>query len=152
MSTDSRPDVGALASDLRLGICRLRRRIAAERAPDALTLTAAAVLGTLDRGGPQTIGQLAAGEQVRAPSMTRTISRLEEDGHIVRRRQPDDGRGVVVHLTDAGRRRLAADRKAGDDWLTQQVGSLTSAERDLLLAAVLVLARLSRSRDSGDER
>jgi DNA-binding MarR family transcriptional regulator len=54
-----RTDAG-LASELRLSVMRLRRRLAAERHPDNdLSLTAMAVLGSLYRHGDLSVGELA---------------------------------------------------------------------------------------------
>ena len=49
-----------LASELRLSVMRLRRRLAVERHPDnELSLGAMAVLGALFRADGQTVGELA---------------------------------------------------------------------------------------------
>ena len=92
----ARTDAG-LASQLRLSVMRLRRRLANERHPDnELSLGAMAVLGSLYRHGELTVGELATLELVQPPSMTRTVTCLEELGHVVRRRHDTDGRQVVV--------------------------------------------------------
>jgi DNA-binding MarR family transcriptional regulator len=36
-------------------------------------------------------------------SLTRTLKTLEEKGLIIRRKNPDDGRGVLIYLTDLGK-------------------------------------------------
>ena len=98
-----RTDAG-LASQLRLSVMRLRRRLANERHPDnELSLGAMAVLGSLYRHGELTVGELATLERVQPPSMTRTVTCLEDVGHVGRRRHETDGRQVVVALTDTGR-------------------------------------------------
>lgn len=40
---------------------------------------------------------------MEATSLTRTLRTLEEKGLIVRKRNPDDGRGVLIFLTDLGK-------------------------------------------------
>jgi len=42
--------------------------------------------------------------QVGAASVTNAVDRLEADGMVIRRTNPDDGRGVLAALTPAGRR------------------------------------------------
>lgn len=37
-------------------------------------------------------------------SLTRTLKTLEEKGLITRQKNPDDGRGVLIHLTDLGKK------------------------------------------------
>ena len=141
----ARSDAG-LASQLRLSVMRLRRRLANERHPDnELSLNAMAVLGSLHRHGELTVGELAAHERVQPPSMTRTITCLEELGLVVRRRHDTDGRQVVVALTDAGRETLLADRRRRDAWLAQRLRELTPHERAVLREAAPILERLSSS-------
>ena len=40
---------------------------------------------------------------MEATSLSRTLKAMEEKGLIVRRPNPDDGRGVLIHLTDFGK-------------------------------------------------
>ena len=141
----ARSDAG-LASELRLSVMRLRRRLALERHPDnELSLGQMAVLGCLFRYGHLTVGQLAQQEQVQPPSMTRTVTGLEEGGYVARRPHETDGRQVVVHLSDTGRAVVIADRKRRDAWLAQQLRDLTPQERAALRAAAPIIERLSRA-------
>jgi len=133
-----------LASELRLSVMRLRRRLAAERHPDnELSLGAMAVLGALARRDEQSVGALARAEKVQPPSMTRTVNCLEEDGYVVRRPHPTDGRQVVVSLSDLGRQTVVADRRRRDAWLAQRLTRLTSDERQTLRRAAPLLDRLA---------
>lgn len=141
----ARTDAG-LASELRLGVMRLRRRLASERHPDNdLSLGQMAVLGLLLRRGDLTIGELARLERVRPPSMTRTVTCLEELGSVSRRPHETDGRAVVISLTDHGRDVVLADRRRRDAWLAVQLTQLTSGERAVLRAAAPILDRLSQA-------
>ncbi len=40
---------------------------------------------------------------MEATSLTRTLRSLEEKGLITREKNPDDGRGVLIYLTDLGK-------------------------------------------------
>jgi DNA-binding MarR family transcriptional regulator len=140
----ARTDAG-LASELRLSVMRLRRRLAAERHPDnELGLGAMAVLGALYRNGDLTIGELAQHEHVQPPSMTRTINCLERDGYVARRPHETDGRQVVVALSESGRASVLADRARRDAWLATRLRELTPAERDVLRRAAPLLESLAR--------
>jgi len=141
----ARTDAG-LASELRLSVMRLRRRLSNERHPDnPLSMGAMAVLGCLFRNGDLSVGELAALERVQPPSMTRTVNALEEGGYITRRAHETDGRQVVVALSDQGRTTLLADRARRDAWLARRLRDLTPEERDLLRRAAPVLERLAHS-------
>ena len=145
VQTAVRTDAG-LASELRMAVMRLRRRLASERHPDnELSLGQMAVLGCLYRhGGAMTVGELAAAERVQPPSMTRTVNCLEELGDVVRRPHETDGRLVVVHLSDEGRARVLADRDRRDAWLSQRLRDLTAEERAVLRKAAPILADLAQ--------
>ncbi len=83
-TADLRTDAG-LASELRAGVMRLRRRLVNERHPDNdLSIPQMVVLGLLVRIGEQTVGDLARAERVQPPSMTRIVSCLEADGYVER--------------------------------------------------------------------
>src|SRR4051794_27160373 len=135
----TRTDTG-LASQLRVSLVRLTRRLRSEREPsNELSTAAISVLGVLIREGDLTIGQLAAHERVQPPSMTRTVGALVADGYVVRRPSPDDGRSVIVALSGLGRETLLADRRRRDAWLAQKLRTLTPEERDLLREVVPIL-------------
>jgi DNA-binding MarR family transcriptional regulator len=40
---------------------------------------------------------------MEATSLTRTLKSMEEKGLIIRKKNPDDGRGVLIYLTDFGK-------------------------------------------------
>ena len=141
----ARTDAG-LASELRLSVMLLRRRLASERHPDnELSLNAMAVLAGLYRHGDLSIGELAARERVQPPSMTRTVTCLETDGFVVRRAHETDRRQVVVVLTDLGRQTLLADRPRRDECLATRLPELTPDERAVLRQAAPILERLANA-------
>src|ERR1700727_346458 len=94
---------GALASDLERIVGLFRSLSPAS----GLSMTSAVTLAGLERLGPQRLTQLAAREGVTQPAMTQLISRLEEAGLARREASQEDGRGVLVVITDAGRATLA---------------------------------------------
>ncbi len=132
-----------LASQLRISVMRLGRRLRLERTDDSMSLNQLAVMGTLDRHGSMSIGELAAHEKVRPPSITRTVGCLEDIGHVRRLPHPEDRRQVVVELTDLGQERLTADRRRRDAWLAQRIKELSKDERAALRAAAPILERLA---------
>ncbi len=138
-------DVG-LASALRSSTLRLSRQIRRQR-EDGHDLTAnqLGVLGALGKHDAMTVGELAAHEQVKPPSMTRIVSNMEEAGLLVRRPHATDKRQIVVELTDAAHALLRANRRRRDEWLQTKLKKLTPEERDILRKAAPVLERLAAS-------
>ena len=142
-ATSTRTAAG-LASELRYSVMRLRRRLAAEQHPDNdLSIGQMVVLALLLRRGDLSVGELARAEKVQPPSMTRTVSCLEEGGYVVRRPHESDRRQVVVSLTDTGQAAVLADRSRRDAWLARQLATLSPDERDVLRAAAPILGRLA---------
>ena len=140
----ARTDAG-LASELRLSVMRLRRRLAHERHPDnELSLNQMAVLGALYRNGDLTIGELAAHERVQPPSMTRTVNCLERDGYVARRPHDTDGRQVLVAISDSGRDVVRADRERRDAWLSRRLRELSAEDRAVLRKAAPILEQLAQ--------
>ncbi|HZU79942.1 MAG TPA: MarR family transcriptional regulator [Acidimicrobiales bacterium] len=81
--------------------------------------------------GELPLGKVGERLQVGAASVTNAIDRLEADGLVVRRANPDDGRGVLAAVTEDGRH--LADR-ASDALNTEFFSALTlsgSEEEDL---------------------
>ena len=149
MATDVRSAIEGevdeeLVAGLRIGVMRLARRLRHERSGNDLTLTQLSALGTLHRDGHQTIGELANRENVKPPSMTRTVNCLEDLGLVRRDAHASDGRQVVVTLTEKAEAVLAADRRRRDAWLKEHLADLTPAERVLLRKVTPLLDRMSQ--------
>jgi DNA-binding MarR family transcriptional regulator len=121
-----------LASSLRISVMRLARRLRLEKSTDDLSMNQLAALGTLNRCGELTVGELAGIEKVKPPSMTRTVNSLAEAGLVTRRPHATDGRQVVVGLTPAASRVLDEDRRRRDAWLARRLADLTADQRALL--------------------
>ncbi len=143
VETVARTDAG-LASELRLSVARLARRLRNERDPaNPLSVGSMSVLGVLIRSGESTIGQLAANERVQPPSMTRRVNALVDEGYVVRRTSPDDGRVVLIDISEKGRQTLYADRRQRDAFLVRQLSQLTAEERALIRRAAPLIERLA---------
>ena len=54
---------------------------------------------------------------VSSGNMTNRIDRLVERGHVVRQVDPNDGRGVLVEMTEAGLTRVDAATDKADCWM-----------------------------------
>jgi DNA-binding MarR family transcriptional regulator len=144
-AVDAGADEADAAAALRLGVMRLARRLRVERDGNDLTFNQLAALGTLRRRGPITVGEMAAYENVKPPSMTRTVAGLEEIGLVTRRPGATDGRQVVVELTDRAVRVLDEDRARRTAWLAQRLGELTPGDDELRARVAPLLERLAGS-------
>ncbi len=137
----TRVDSGPLASELRVVLGHLIRRLRSEH---RFSLSQGSVLGRLDREGPQSTSKLAAAERVRPQSMGQTVAELESQGLVARRPDPADGRSALLELTEAGRTELHEDRGRREGWLAEAIAeNFSDEERETLDEAVRLLARLS---------
>jgi DNA-binding MarR family transcriptional regulator len=130
-----------LAARLHSVAIHLLRRVRRTDTRMGLSPARASVLSVLVFGGARTIGELAEVEQVRPPTMTRLVTGLESDGHVVRKADARDGRVVVVQATAKGRRVLERGRDLRVTQIEQLLSRLTPAESDALANAVNALER-----------
>jgi DNA-binding MarR family transcriptional regulator len=131
-----------LASQLRVAVARLGRRLRQEGSGEDATPSQLTVLSTLYRHGPMTLGELAATERVKPPSMTRIVAALEERGLVSREHSTEDARVVSVAATKEGRRAHEEYQKRRDAWLCRKLEHMTAEEREVLTRASELMERL----------
>ncbi|WP_374315051.1 MarR family winged helix-turn-helix transcriptional regulator [Microbacterium sp.] len=150
MSTDTKPtqtpadtdDHSAAASELRIATFRLARRMRTQRAVDSMSDGQFAVLAALWVHGPHTLGELAVRERVSAPSMNRTVNCLQESGYVARSADENDGRKVVISLTEEGRAVVDETARRRDAWVEAALADLTDDERATLARAAGIMERM----------
>ena len=135
------PPRSDLASRLRLDVARLARRLRQE-AGAGLSPSLTAALATIERRGPLTPSELAVRERVQRPTVTRVLTRLEEDGLISRAADPSDRRSSLVSVSDQGRELLAVMRTRKDAFLAQRLAALDDADREALARAAAIVERM----------
>jgi DNA-binding MarR family transcriptional regulator len=106
------------------------------------SLTAAATLSALASAGPRRLTDLAVSQGVSQPSMSVMIARLERQGMVERRRDPSDGRIVLVAITGAGHDLLRRRGSARAAFLSSLVGALAPADQQALASAAPALCHL----------
>ena len=143
-SLSSSPEVAPLASELRVVIGQLIRRLRAEQ--HRFSISQGAVLGRLDREGPQSVSDLAAAERVRPQSMAQTVADLESAGLLDRRPDPNDRRRALVSLTEAGIEVLLASRREREGWLAGEIEKLSAEDRRTLARAVELIDGIAAAR------
>jgi DNA-binding MarR family transcriptional regulator len=131
-----------LVGRLRFSVTRLSRLLR-QQDESGLTPTSTAMLATIGRDGPLTLGELAAHEQVAPPTITKVIGKLEDAGFVDRIPDPADRRVCRVELTPAGRQQLDANRTRRTAWLAQRLAALPQADRDRLDDLVEMLEHLT---------
>ncbi|HZQ37956.1 MAG TPA: MarR family transcriptional regulator [Dehalococcoidia bacterium] len=122
----------------------LLRRL--RREDEALGISAArlSALSVVGFGGPRTLGDLAAAEQVRPPTMTRIVAALERAGLVERQSDPVDRRVTRIAATARGRAVLQEGRARRTGKLAARLKALPSADLAALDQAGALLEALLR--------
>jgi DNA-binding MarR family transcriptional regulator len=137
-------DVDEVAGALRVSVGMLVRRLKQTDPNGELTLPETSALSRLDRGGPATSSDLARLERISPQSMGVTIAGLEQRGLIARQRDPEDGRRIMLSITEAGRQLVRDRRGARTGQIAQALaGGFTQAELAQLAATAPLLERLA---------
>lgn len=134
----------ALASEVRVVVGKVMRRLREQASPGDLTWPQMSVIGRLDRDGPATVSALARAEGVRPQSLGATVAVLQAAGFVEGSADPNDGRQIVLTLTAACRKVLKDNRAAREDWLLRTLrAELAESERAELSALLGLLRRLA---------
>ena len=116
------------------------------RRGDPLTGATPAQLSALSvlMSGPKTLGDLAAAEQVRAPTISRLAAQMERIGLIRRRVDSSDRRVVRVEMTAKGRRTLGKGRQLRIADIERRVRRVDVREIETLEKAVTIIEGMLR--------
>ncbi|HEY0402011.1 MAG TPA: MarR family transcriptional regulator [Blastococcus sp.] len=86
---------------------RVARGVAAVLAEDGTTLDGYRLLRSLAGAPGRSMGELVTALHLPAPTLTRLVDAAVDAALAYRLPDPDDGRKVVVHLSEPGRIRLS---------------------------------------------
>src|SRR5919202_791666 len=100
------------------------RHVRREDPATGLSAARLSALSVLVFGGPRTLGELAAAEQVRPPTMTTIVRALEEGGFVRREVDRADARVVRVFATKKGERVLQQSRQRRVEQLAARLSAL----------------------------
>lgn len=130
-----------LAEDLRQAIGALVRVV---RVADAMSPGHAAILGYLDRDGPQTIAELAHRRTVTHQSAAKSVKELLDVGLVRAEPHPVDRRKRLLYITDDGVTRLSQERALRASSLGDAIcGALTVGEQERIRDCIPLLDRLT---------
>ena len=142
--TPDTPDAEEVAERLHSAAIHLLRLLRREDVASGVSPARLSALSVLVFGGPRTVGELAAAEQVRSPTMSRLVADLEREGLVCRAPSVGDGRAVVVTATAKGRRVLMAGRGRRVAALASRLDGLDPREVAVLDQAAAIVERVVR--------
>src|SRR5882724_158366 len=118
-----------LADRLHSAAIHLLRRLRREDDASGLPAPQLSALSVIVFGGPVTLGQLAAAEQVRPPTIIKLVANLEQNGLVEREADAVDGRITRVKATARGTRLLHEGRQRRVSSLSASLAELPAKER-----------------------
>jgi DNA-binding MarR family transcriptional regulator len=139
-STDRSSAIDLVASTLLGRAARLTRLLMRSGAHE-ISRTEVGVLATLSEG-PRRITQLAMTEALAQPTVTQLVDKLQGRGLVTRTRSKEDGRVVLVAITDDGAAALEAVRAEIRANMREALVELSDAELTELAHAGETMGRL----------
>jgi len=97
------------------------------------------------------LGQLAAAEQVKAPTMSRIVAGLQRSGLARIKRDPSDARRIRVTATTKGERLLQQARTRRVEQLAKILSGSTHRDLDTLLRAAHVIEQVVKQAAEGKQ-
>src|SRR5271168_1208678 len=139
MSNETLTNSQNIADQLHSAAIHLLRKLRKEDEGSGLNAPRLSALSVVVFGGPITLGDLAAAEQVRPPTMTRIVNALEDQGLVLKKQNANDGRSTLLIATPAGKKLLMAGRERRVRALVKQIAALTVQQRSTLQEAAEIL-------------
>jgi DNA-binding MarR family transcriptional regulator len=137
-----RPEALNTADRLHSAAIHLLRRVRKQDAASGVGPAQLSALSVLVFAGPKTLGELAATEQVKPPTMSRIVAGLKRTRLVEITRDPHDARRMSIHATAKGTSLLQQGRQRRIEYLAARLDSLNSSDLAQLGAAVDILKRL----------
>jgi len=138
-------DAVAVADRLHSAAIHLLRRVRKQDIATGEGPARLSALSVLVFGGPKTLKELAAAEQVKPPTMSRIVAGLAHSRLIRIAEDPEDARRMRIHATAKGTEILQRGREMRIGYLAAHLDQLSPRELVQVAAAVEILTRLLRN-------
>jgi DNA-binding MarR family transcriptional regulator len=135
-------DVLTVADRLHSTAIHLLRRVRKQDVATGEGPARLSALSVLVFGGPKTLGELAAAEQVKPPTMSRIVAGLARSRLVQVTADPQDARRMRIRATTKGIRLLHKGRQLRIAYLASHLNTLAPEELAKLGEAVEILKRL----------
>lgn len=146
--TASADPVVGQAAELYLTLGRVLRLLRRSGTAADLSPGSASVLATVVGAGPLRLGDVAAREQLAAPTVSRIVTVLEQSGYVSRTPDPSDGRAQLLAATESGTALVLGVTSQRSRALAERMRGLDAAERDGLVAGLAALERAMTEADN----
>src|ERR1700689_1800443 len=141
-SVASRPAAVEAADRLHSAAIHLLRRVRRQDVASGIGPAQLSALSVLVFAGPKALGQLAAAEQVKPPTMSRIVAGLKRSRLVRITSDPHNPRRMRIRATAKGTRLLQKGRELRIADLASHLHQLTPEELAQVAEAVEILKRL----------
>jgi DNA-binding MarR family transcriptional regulator len=141
-ATDASPGVTAIADHLHSAAIHLLRRVRKQDVATGEGPARLSALSVLVFGGAKTLGELAAAEQVKPPTMSRIVAGLARNHLIEITADPEDARRMRIRATAKGTRLLQKGRELRIAYLASRLEALNPQDLAKLGEGVKILRKL----------
>jgi len=138
-------DPTAVADRLHSAAIHLLRRVRQQDVASGVGPAQLSALSVLVFGGPMGLGELAAAEQVRPPTMSRVVAALARQKLVERSSDAGDARRIRLRATTKGQKLLQKARRLRIAYLAGRLRKLTGEELCALGEAAKILEATLRN-------
>jgi DNA-binding MarR family transcriptional regulator len=147
MTQAKTPDAVQVADRLHSAAIHLLRRVRKQDTATGLGPARLSALSVLVFGGPRTLKELAAAEQVKPPTMSRIVDGLVRGNLVEISQDPEDARRLRIRATAKGTWILQKGRRLRIEYLTSHLEKLSAEELGNLGMAVGIIEKLLQKWD-----
>ena len=135
----------AAADRIHSAAIHLLRRVRKQDAVSGVGPAQLSALSVMVFAGSKTLGELAAAEQIKPPTMSRIVTGLSRRRLVEITRDPHDARRMQIRASREGTRLLEQGRKRRIEYLAAHLDSLTPDELARLSTAAEIMEALLRN-------
>jgi DNA-binding MarR family transcriptional regulator len=132
-------NTAAIADRLHSAAIHLLRRVRKQDTATGEGPARLSALSVLVFGGSMTLGQLAAAEQVKPPTMSRIVTGLERSRLVTRRADSKDARRQQIRPTRGGERLLHEGKRRRIEYLARNLDRLSPKELETVAEGIQLL-------------
>ena len=133
-----------MAAQLHSVSMRMLRMLRREDEEAGMSASRLSALSVIVFAGPLSLNDLSNAEHVRAPTMSRIVEHLVQDGLVTREPDPKDRRSIRIAATPAGRALLDDGRAQRVKAIGGRLQKLADSERRALHRGLELMERLTR--------
>lgn len=133
-----------VAARLHLSAMKLLRQVRRQEG-EGIAGARLSALSVIALNGPVSLSDLAAAEQVRAPTMSRLVDALVRDGLAVRETDNSDRRSIRISASPEGRALLRDGGRSRVGTLAKRLQALGESEKRALLRGVELMEQITRN-------